>query len=454
MAVSTYNAIASVTLTSAQPQVTFSNIPQTYTDLVLVMSYRSTRTNTYAYPKMTLNGDASSNYSITEMYASGSAAYSGRANNQTGFALVEGVGNTATAGIFGQFNISLQNYSNNTTFKTILSRAGAPISGNSSGAGIGLYRKTSAITSITIADNNALDIMIGSTFSLYGVGANQLKASGGDIIVSDGTYWYHAFKSSGTFTPNSALSCEALVIAGGGGGGGEIPGGGGAGGLRYASGLSISTATSVTVGAGGAGSLGSAGTDIGASGGDSVFSTITSSGGGGGAGSANNGAAGGSGGGAWAGGGTGGAASPVTSPVQGYAGGNGGAGYPGYGGGGGGAGGVGAAGGTTEGTSGKGGIGVSTYSTWGLITGTGSNHSAVIYFAGGGGGGTWNGGPDYKGGAGGFGGGGSGWGGTADAGTGGAGASNTGGGGGGGGNSANSIGGAGGSGLVIVRYAV
>jgi hypothetical protein len=78
-----------------------------------------------------------------------------------------------------------------------------------------------------------------STFYLYGVAALGTTpaivpyATGGDTIMTDGTYWYHTFVSSGTFTPAKAISCDYLVVAGGGGGGkGANSGGGGAGGLR------------------------------------------------------------------------------------------------------------------------------------------------------------------------------------------------------------------------------
>jgi len=448
MAVSSYNAIGSVTLSSAQTQVTFSNIPQIYTDLVVVCSLVATTATLQNAPQLRINGDTKSNYSATALNGNGTTAASGRWSNQTviyadfyGILQNDGIG-TVTA--------HYMNYTNTTGYKTVLIRSGK---GNKeTTATTGLWRNTDAINSIQFITDSPNTFAAGTTFNLYGLGANQLKASGGDIIVSDGTYWYHAFKASGVFTPNSALTCDVLVIAGGGGGGGEIPGGGGAGGLRYATSLSVSTATSVTVGAGGTGSLGSAGTDVGASGGNSVFSTITSAGGGGGGGSANAGASGGSGGGGWIGGTANGGAgnTPSTSPVQGYAGGGGANQTYGIGGGGGGAGGVGATGGTTNGTSGKGGIGVNTYSSWASATGTGIGG----YYAGGGGGGTWNPGVTYFPTAGGLGGGGQGGGPDANAANGGSGFPNTGGGGGGGGNSSSSIGGNGGSGLVIVRYAV
>jgi hypothetical protein len=167
----TYEAIATQTLGSDTTTVTFSSIPGTYTDLVLVMNYRSTRTNTYGYPKVNFNGDTGTNYSLTDLSGNGSSIGSGRTTNTTGFGLTEGMGNTAAANLFGQFNISIQNYSNSTTYKTLLSRGGSAVTGNSLAAQVCLWRSTSAITSIVITDNSGFNIMTGSSFSLYGIKA-------------------------------------------------------------------------------------------------------------------------------------------------------------------------------------------------------------------------------------------------------------------------------------------
>jgi hypothetical protein len=110
-----------------------------------------------------------------------------------------------------------------------------------------------------------------STFYLYGVAALGTTpaivpyATGGDTIMTDGTYWYHTFVSSGTFTPAKALTADYLVVAGGGGGGqgGQrcrwrrwtsctVGATGGGGSLESALSLGTSAYT-VTIGAGGAG---------------------------------------------------------------------------------------------------------------------------------------------------------------------------------------------------------
>lgn len=439
MASNTYVALATQTLGSAAASVTFSSIPSTYTDLVLVVDMSST-TNAANYLYMQYNGDTGSNYSTTILSGDGATAVSVRFANRTNF----NIDYSATPKTErGNRIINIMNYANTTTYKTGLVRS------NRAGGGadgiIGLWRSTAAINSITITCDSDT-FATGSTFSLYGVASASVgaKATGGNLITSDANYYYHVFTGSGTFTPLQSLSADVLCVAGGGGGGYA---GGGAGGLRTGS-LSLSaTGYSVTIGAGGAGGAGGT-INAGTSGVDSVFSSITSTGGGGGGGAnsspAYNGKDGGSGGGAGYAGGTFGLGNtPSTSPSQGN---NGGttSGTNGLGGGGG----AGAVGGNgTSSVSGVGGAGTNTYSSWASATGTGVSG----FYAGGGGAGA-SGGASTPG-AGGSGGGGTG-GTMSPASNGVAGTANTGGGGGGGNSVATpNTGGAGGSGIVIVRYA-
>lgn len=149
-------------------------------------------------------------------------------------------------------------------------------------------------------------------------------------VTTDGDYKIHSFLADDTFTVGTTGDYEIIdgtveyLVVGGGGGGAYC--GGGAGGFRTASGFAVTAqAYEITVGAGGAKS-GTPGSIQGSSGGDSVFSTITSTGGGG-AGAVNTspeGLSGGSGGGAGnnvASPGSGN--TPSTTPSQGYDGGHG-----------------------------------------------------------------------------------------------------------------------------------
>jgi hypothetical protein len=457
---STYSPIATQTLTGAVSTITFTNIPQSYTDLIVVSNVAFNNTDSLSFR---FNGDNSSStlYSWTLLSGNGSGAVSTRnSNSARGLADYNGF---PTSTIGQSVSIAqIMNYSNTSTFKTILSRGNSASSGHGTDALVNLYRSTSPITSMTLGMGTAQtqNFVVGSTISLYGIAAGSTKAQGG-LVTNDGTYYYHTFLSSGVFTPNEALTCDYLVVAGGGGGGQNTGGGGGAGGYRTSLGGSALSLTAqnyaVTVGAGGLGGNFTSNTaSAGVNGSNSSFSTITSSGGGGGAGSGTTadglgGKNGGSGGGASRGGisaqngGTGN--SGGYSPVEGYAGGNNGPSSPGgNSGGGGGAGAVGAD--ATAGQSGNGGAGRNTNSVWATATNTGVSG----YYAGGGGGGAYS----TAAGAGGAGGGGAG---SMDSvavpvnGT-----ANTGGGGGGMNNNNNppngNRGANGGSGIVIVRYAI
>jgi hypothetical protein len=448
---STYTPIASQTLSSSAASITFSNIPQTYTDLVLVVA--GTNASGLSGNGIRFNSDTSSNYSSTNLDGNGSSASSARHTNQT--YIRAGISFTSQSISI----INIQNYANTTTNKTVLARGGAAESYVR--ADVGLWRSTSAINSIFYFVDSGANFGAGTTFNLYGISSQNAitpKATGGDTVISDGTYWYHAYLSSGTFTPSQNLNCDLLIVAGGGSGGGQQGGGGGAGGVRAFTGISTTaTPYTITVGAGGAASLPGG---VGNSGSNTSALTYSVTGGGGGASngsvtSAYNGKNGGSGGGGAINNtpfGTGNAGG--YTPVEGYnggaftsaSGGNGGAG-------GGGAGGV---GGNivTNAVGGNGGPGTSTYNSINFSTWLTATRRGVNGVVGGGGGGGM-----YQGGSGGSGGSGGGGAGTAlETGTPVSsqnGIFNTGGGGGGGGQTVGSArGGSGGSGLVIIRYTV
>ena len=162
----TYESIATTTLGSSTASVTFSSISGSFTDLVLVFNGGIT-TADYAI-RIRFNGDSGSNYSRTTISGYGTGVRNERGSNLTGlnvFAGSEGMpANTLeTVGI-----AHIQNYSNSTTNKTILSRSSN--SSRATEAQVGLWRNTSAITSIVI-DTGSGNLYAGSTFTLYGIKA-------------------------------------------------------------------------------------------------------------------------------------------------------------------------------------------------------------------------------------------------------------------------------------------
>lgn len=454
MASANYVLLERIELNATTASVTFANIPQSgYTDLKLVASMRCTNTfgNAWYDTYITVNSGAA--LSWRDAIGLGSGTPSSRSGSSDFVTL--GVSSSgATTSAFGNVELYFSNYNSTTTYKPVtmdgVSENNATAAGGSLSAG--LYASNTPISSITITPYNSPTGSFAqfSTFSLYGlaaVGTTPViapKATGGNIY-NDGTYWYHTFLTSGTFTPLQSLSANILVVAGGGGGGGTVGGGGGAGGLLGFTAQSLTT-TSYTcqVGAGGTGST--TNTNFGGNGSLSQFGALTTAvGGGGGVGiDGGNGSTGGSGGGSSGLGGTEGSG----TSGQGY---SGGVGAGQLGGGGGGANAVG--GGYAN--YGAGGVGSSAYSTWGAATGQGENVSGTYYFAGGGGGGTNNaagGNANTTLNVGGYGGGGRG---QTSTGPGiASGTVNTGGGGGGGRGNGSYAGASGGSGIIIIRYAM
>jgi hypothetical protein len=451
--------------------LTFSNISQDYTDLVLQIYARTSYAAQNDTIGLQFNGLGSTYYSNVNVSIA-DASYQGNTGRGSAFSIGSVSANSSTAGLFGTITTNIFNYSNKTTPKTVTTRYAADYQ-NITAGGVGMLQGTyyspanDPITSLTVySANGSYYFFAGSIVTLYGIKAAPVnvlaspKASGG-VVTSDSTYWFHSFLSSGTFIPSvSSLTCDILYIGGGGSGGGNSSsnyaagGGGGAGGLQVFLSQSITSATTVTVGAGGA-SLANAGV----AGGSSQFGSYAVAAGGGGGGGydsrlGGNGASGGGGGGRNA----------VETNTGGTAS-NGGVGGTGYsassaklaGGGGGGT--AGSAGGNaSNGVAGAGANGnVSYYLNWLTPTGLGDRG----YLGGGGGGGAGYGSAGAgTAGIGGNGGGGNGYAatGSSNTGYGFSGMPNTGGGGGGTANgssgAAGGYGGSGGSGLVIVRYAV
>ena len=158
---STYTPIATTTLGSAVASYTFSSIPSTYTDLVLIVSvFSSGGGNTY----LRFNSDSSSIYSRTQLSGNGSSAASGRVSN-TNAGYIDAVPNQTPSEVI---IVNLQNYSNGQVYKTFLARANNAANGVQ--ASVGLWRQTDAINSILIATDSGT-MTAGTQLTLYGIQA-------------------------------------------------------------------------------------------------------------------------------------------------------------------------------------------------------------------------------------------------------------------------------------------
>ena len=114
----TYEPIATTTLGSSQGTITFSSIPSTYTDLVIVMNYSN---GSSEYPSLQFNGDTGNNYSWRDLGGNGTSAVSYSGSNVASIPFL----GYAVAGStnFGNVIAHINNYANTTTYKTVIGRS-------------------------------------------------------------------------------------------------------------------------------------------------------------------------------------------------------------------------------------------------------------------------------------------------------------------------------------------
>jgi hypothetical protein len=177
----THKLIETITVgVSGASTVSFSSIPQTYTDLVIVGSVRSTSTssNTGEYDPMAYRFNATtSGYTARTLQGSGSAASStslttgtGSAGGTYGRMNNSGINNALSGtSIFSSFNWYIPNYAVSTnkswSFEYVEERNAAA---SFMELTAGLWSNTAAITEITLGLLVANYAQY-SSFSLYGI---------------------------------------------------------------------------------------------------------------------------------------------------------------------------------------------------------------------------------------------------------------------------------------------
>ena len=169
----TYTLIASNTLSSSAASVTFSSIPNTYTDLVLKYSARQTGTSDVQDSiQIGVNGAPSgTSFSTTRLRGNGSAASSNRSSNSSNYNLEQGAtagGNVANTFAQGEIYIPSYTASQNKPASSFTAHEDnaslAYLRANAS-----LWRSTSAITSLVLQLESGQNFISGSSFFLYGI---------------------------------------------------------------------------------------------------------------------------------------------------------------------------------------------------------------------------------------------------------------------------------------------
>lgn len=168
--VSTFEPIQSITLSTNSTTVTFSSVPNTYTDLVLHYQMGGNSANNI---QIRYNGDTASNYSATILYAyNGTATAGGNYQNLTfgygGSGAISGpIGNIGANGI-----IEIYDYKDTNKFKTSISHY-AYVNTSSTAEltrFISTWRSTAAISSIQLSSYSG-PYLANSIFTLYGIKA-------------------------------------------------------------------------------------------------------------------------------------------------------------------------------------------------------------------------------------------------------------------------------------------
>jgi hypothetical protein len=173
MATSTYNLIGTpqVVGSGGASSVTFSSIPNTYTDLKVLMSVRTSWGNTPDWGSVRFNGDTGNNYSYFYLQGSGSATSSGYTLSVNNAEITVGWdGANSTGSTFSNTEMYIPNYASS----NIKSFYVDSVEENNATAAYStlnamLWNSSAAINSITFASANGATIQQYSTFYLYGI---------------------------------------------------------------------------------------------------------------------------------------------------------------------------------------------------------------------------------------------------------------------------------------------
>lgn len=163
MPTSTYDLVASSVLSSSAASVTFSSLPSTYRDLVIVITAKQTAGT--GQNQLRFNADSGSNYSNVSMEATATATQSAYGQPNAWWYI-----NYNNGDLDADFQTSIVNifdYAQTNKQKTGLSRGNNIGSGTSVGANAHRWASTSAITTILIQASGTY--AAGSSFYIYGI---------------------------------------------------------------------------------------------------------------------------------------------------------------------------------------------------------------------------------------------------------------------------------------------
>ena len=162
----TYEPIATTTLGAAASTITFSSISSAYTDLRLVVTGTPT---SGSFMWMRYNSDSATNYSVTILSGDGSAAASGIISSAAQLTCKAYSSDSTSQPTLYEINIF--SYAGS-TYKTHLCSTSSDANGSGNVQRIvGLWRSTSAISTITLLRSASDTFAAGTVATLYGIKA-------------------------------------------------------------------------------------------------------------------------------------------------------------------------------------------------------------------------------------------------------------------------------------------
>lgn len=162
--------IESQTLAAAAASVTFSAIPQTYKDLLIVAAARGDAAATEIAITLRVNGDATAAYDKERSLTTTTAVAGEESLATASPEIARAAGGTAPANVFDAAEIVIPEYANTTTRKAAMSRwtcKGQDATGLRRGDTAWWYRTAGAITSVTLLPGSG-NFVTGCVFRLYG----------------------------------------------------------------------------------------------------------------------------------------------------------------------------------------------------------------------------------------------------------------------------------------------
>lgn len=160
----TYVLLNQITLATATSTVTFSNIPQTFADLVIVCNWSNSSTSSAI--RIQVNGDTGSNYNGVWITGTGSSAGGGSEASQTS-SRAAGASVGPANSFSNLMTVQFFDYSAIDKQKTYLVRYGS--AATESQATASRWANTAGITSVRLFDILGQTFQSGATFFMYGV---------------------------------------------------------------------------------------------------------------------------------------------------------------------------------------------------------------------------------------------------------------------------------------------